>query len=238
MEAFTCAAPIASSGCQCHKDSHGHHVFGPYRLPVATCTLHVTAYPTQLRWQDAMTAAAVAGVSPGADCDVLCLLCECVGPELSHNLHRPCSTLPCELDGSGHINDDLLLSGLGLTVGTKGKHTLRKETHSGSAEATLKHVWLPAICTHAVHGYTASVDTTVLRHDTHHALMLLLLPIPDACRADAVKHRLYRPHRGHRLVCVQACYLPADGVQVQAANIADPASNVQEAEGGDLRDST
>jgi hypothetical protein len=31
------------------------------------------------------------------------------------------------------------------------------------------------------------------------------------------------------------CHLPADGVQVQAADIADPASNIQEAEGGDLQ---
>lgn len=62
--------------------------------------------------------------SPGADGDVLLLLCECVGPELSHNLHRPGGTLPCKLEGCGDINDDLLLSGLGLTAGTgSNRHT-------------------------------------------------------------------------------------------------------------------
>lgn len=36
-------------------------------------------------------------------------------------------------------------------------------------------------------------------------------------------------------VALQVGHLPADGVQVQAADIADPASNIQEAKGGDLQ---
>lgn len=56
-------------------------------------------------------------LSPGADGDVLLLLGEGVGTQLCHNLHRPGGSLPCELEGSGHINDDLLLCGLGLAVG-------------------------------------------------------------------------------------------------------------------------
>lgn len=55
--------------------------------------------------------------SPRADGNVLLLLCQGVGAQLSHNLHGPCGTLPCKLEGLRDINDDLLLSGLGLAVG-------------------------------------------------------------------------------------------------------------------------
>lgn len=55
-------------------------------------------------------------VSPWADGDVLGLLCQCVGAQLSHDLHWPGGSLPDDLGGSWHVNDDLLLCGLGLLL--------------------------------------------------------------------------------------------------------------------------